>query len=304
MSRLNYHHLHAFWAVAKEGHLTRAARRLHVSPSALSTQVQQLEQALGQQLFERRARTLALSEAGRVAMGYAESIFAAGNEMVSLLREGRGPDRQVLRVGAVATLSRNFQENLLRPLIVRDDVSLLLQSGGLEDLLGRLQVHTLDLVLANQPVEATGDAPWRCRRIARQPVSLVGPPGLGVFAFPDDLATRPLILPSRAHGIRAAFDVWCEQRGLHPQVRAEVDDMAMLRLLARDAGALALVPTVVVQDELRAGVLHELAVVPGLHEQFYAITVKRHFVPPLLKALLSRNEADVLAAPDAIGLPM
>lgn len=304
MSRLNYHHLHAFWAVAKEGHLTRAARRLHVSPSALSTQVQQLEQALGQQLFERRARTLALSEAGRVAMGYAESIFAAGNEMVSLLREGRGPDRQVLRVGAVATLSRNFQENLLRPLIVRDDVSLLLQSGGLEDLLGRLQVHTLDLVLANQPVEATGDAPWRCRRIARQPVSLVGPPGLGVFAFPDDLATRPLILPSRAHGIRAAFDVWCEQRGLHPQVRAEVDDMAMLRLLARDAGALALVPTVVVQDELRAGVLHELAVVPGLHEQFYAITVKRHFVPPLLKALLSRNEADVLAAPEAIGLPM
>ena len=304
MSRLNYHHLHAFWAVAKEGHLTRAARRLHVSPSALSTQVQQLEQALGQQLFERRARTLALSEAGRVAMGYAESIFAAGNEMVSLLREGRGPDRQVLRVGAVATLSRNFQENLLRPLIVRDDVSLLLQSGGLEDLLGRLQVHTLDLVLANQPVEATGDAPWRCRRIARQPVSLVGPPGLGVFAFPDDLSTRPLILPSRAHGIRAAFDVWCEQRGLHPQVRAEVDDMAMLRLLARDAGALALVPTVVVQDELRAGVLHELAVVPGLHEQFYAITVKRHFVPPLLKALLSRNEADVLAAPDAIGLPM
>ena len=304
MSRLNYHHLHAFWAVAKEGHLTRAARRLHVSPSALSTQVQQLEQALGQQLFERRARTLALSEAGRVAMGYAESIFAAGNEMVSLLREGRGPGRQVLRVGAVATLSRNFQENLLRPLIVRDDVSLLLQSGGLEDLLGRLQVHTLDLVLANQPVEATGDAPWRCRRIARQPVSLVGPPGLGVFAFPDDLSTRPLILPSRAHGIRAAFDVWCEQRGLHPQVRAEVDDMAMLRLLARDAGALALVPTVVVQDELRAGVLHELAVVPGLHEQFYAITVKRHFVPPLLKALLSRNEADVLAAPEAIGLPM
>ena len=304
MSRLNYHHLHAFWAVAKEGHLTRAARRLHVSPSALSTQVQQLEQALGQRLFERRARTLALSEAGRVAMGYAESIFAAGNEMVSLLREGRGPDRQVLRVGAVATLSRNFQENLLRPLIVRDDVSLLLQSGGLEDLLGRLQVHTLDLVLANQPVEATGDAPWRCRRIARQPVSLVGPPGLGVFAFPDDLATRPLILPSRAHGIRAAFDVWCEQRGLHPQVRAEVDDMAMLRLLARDAGALALVPTVVVQDELRAGALHELAVVPGLHEQFYAITVKRHFVPPLLKALLSRNEADVLAAPEAIGLPM
>jgi LysR family transcriptional activator of nhaA len=299
MARLNYHHLHGFWAVAKEGHLTRAAQRLHVSPSALSTQIQQLEDALGQPLFERQARTLKLTEAGRVALGYAESIFAAGTELVSVLREGRGPGRQVLRIGAVATLSRNFQENFLRPLIARDDVELLLQSGGLDELLGRLQVHALDLVLANQAVEGTGEAAWRSRRIARQAVSLVGPPAVEPFAFPDDLATRPLLLPSRAHGIRAGFDLWCEQRGLRPNVRAEVDDMAMLRLLARDAGAPALVPTVVVQDELRSGVLRELAVVPGLHEQFYAITVKRHFTPPLLKSLLAQGEAEVLAAPAA-----
>ncbi|MFO1394985.1 MAG: LysR family transcriptional regulator [Steroidobacteraceae bacterium] len=299
MSRLNYHHLHAFWAVAKEGHMTRAGQRLHVSPSALSTQIQQLEQSLGQPLFERQARSMKLTEAGRVALEYAESIFAAGAELTSLLRDGREPGRQVLRVGAVATLSRNFQENLLRPLIAREDVVLTLHSGGLSELLDRLQVHTLDLVLANQPVEAVGETLWRCRRIARQPVSLVGPPDIGTFSFPDDLATRPLVLPSRAHGIRAGFDVWCEQRGLHPRIRAEVDDMAMLRLLARDTGALALVPTVVVQDELRAGTLCELAVVPGLHEQFYAITVKRHFVPPLLKSLLAQGEAEVLSGPSA-----
>src|SRR5512139_2144717 len=297
MARLNYHHLHGFWAVAKEGHLTRAAQKLHVSPSALSTQIVQLEEAFGQPLFERQARTLKLTEAGRVALGYAESIFAAGTELVSVLREGRGPGRQVLRIGAVATLSRNFQENFLRPLIRRDDVELLLQSGGLDDLLARLQVHALDVVLANQAVEGAGEAPWRCRRIARQAVSLVGPPGGEAFAFPDDLATRPLLLPSRAHGIRAGFDLWCEQRGLRPRVRAEVDDMAMLRLLARDVGAPALLPTVVVQDELRSGALRELAVVPGLHEQFYAITVKRHFTPPLLKALLAQGEAVVLAGP-------
>lgn len=297
MARLNYLHLHAFWAVAREGHLTRAAERLHVAPSALSTQIRQLEDQLGQPLFERSRRQLRLTEAGQLALGYAESIFNAGNELLSLLREGQGPGRQVLRIGAVATLSRNFQENFLRPLIGRDDVGLLLQSGSLDDLLGRLQVHTLDLVLASQAVDGTGDAPWRCRRIARQPVSLVGPSGVEPFDFPNDLATRPLLLPSRAHGIRAGFDLWCEQRGLRPPVRAEVDDMAMLRLLARDAGAPALLPTVVVQDELRSGVLRELAVVPGLHEQFYAITVKRHFAPPLLKSLLSQGEAEVLAGP-------
>jgi LysR family transcriptional activator of nhaA len=297
MARLNYLHLHAFWAVAREGHLTRAAERLHVAPSALSTQIRQLEDQFGQPLFERSQRQLRLTEAGRLALGYAESIFNAGNELLSLLREGQGPGRQVLRIGAVATLSRNFQENFLRPLIGRDDVELLLQSGGLDDLLGRLQVHTLDLVLASQAVDGTGDAPWRCRRIARQPVSLVGPATVEPFDFPGDLSTRPLLLPSRAHGIRAGFDLWCEQRGLRPRVRAEVDDMAMLRLLARDAGAPALLPTVVVQDELRSGALRELAVVPGLHEQFYAITVKRHFAPPLLKSLLSQGEAEVLARP-------
>ncbi|MCB1996618.1 MAG: LysR family transcriptional regulator [Burkholderiaceae bacterium] len=299
MSRLNYLHLHAFWAVAREGHLTRAAERLHVSPSALSTQIRQLEDQFGQPLFERRQRQLRLTEAGQLALSYAESIFSAGNELLALLREGQGPGRQVLRIGAVATLSRNFQDNLLRPLVRRDDVELLLQSGSLDELLSRLQVHTLDLVLANQAVDGTGDAPWRCRRIARQPVSLVGPAAGQAFVFPDDIATQPLLLPSRAHGIRAGFDLWCEQRGLRPQVRAEVDDMAMLRLLARDAGAPALLPTVVVQDELRSGLLREMAVVPGLYEQFYAITVKRHFMPPLLKTLLAQDEADVLTGPDS-----
>ena len=90
MARLNYHHLHYFWAVAKEGNMTRAAQRLHVSPSALSTQIRQLEESLGQPLFEREARSLKLTEAGRLALGYAESIFATGNELMSVFREGRG----------------------------------------------------------------------------------------------------------------------------------------------------------------------------------------------------------------------
>jgi LysR family transcriptional activator of nhaA len=296
VSRLNYHHLHYFWAVAKEGNLTRAASRLHVSQSALSVQIRRLEEQLGQALFERRGRTLQLTEAGRLAMSYAESIFAAGGELVALLREGRRENRQVLRIGAVSTLSRNFQENFVRPLLERDDVELVLQSGGLAELLGRLRVHTLDVVLSNRRVHGTSDEPWRCRRIARQPVSLVGRPRpkRRAFRFPEELAEVPLLLPGPDHDIRAGFDLMCEQRGLRYRLRAEVDDMAMLRLLARDSDSVALLPTVVVQDELRSGRLVEYAVVPELSETFYAITVRRHFEPPLLKALLKRPEADVL----------
>ena len=296
MSRLNFHHLHYFWAVAKEGHLTRAAARLHVSQSALSAQIKLLEGQLGHALFTRSGRTLQLTEAGRMALTYADTIFASGHELMALLQGGVRQTRQVLRIGAVATLSRNFQENFVKPLLSRSDVELVLQSGSLEDLLPRLRVHALDLVLSNRRVHADADHPWRCRSIARQPVSLVGRPRTKrrAFRFPEELAEVPLLLPSRDSDIRAAFDLLCEQHGLRCHVLAEVDDMALLRLLARDSGAVALVPSVVVRDELQTRQLVEYCVVPDLVENFYAITVKRHFEPPLLKALLKRDQADVL----------
>ena len=300
MARLNFHHLHYFWAVAKEGNLTRAATHLHVSQSALSAQIRQLEEQLGQALFARVGRGLQLTEAGQLALGYAESIFTAGAELTALLREGHRDERQVLRIGAMATLSRNFQENFLRPLLEREDVELVLHSGSLVDLLARLRVHTLDLVLSNQRVHASSEDPWRCQRIARQPVSLVGKPRSKrkAFRYPEELAEVPLLLPGRDNDIRAGFDLLCERLGIRYRLRAEVDDMALLRLLARDSDSVALLPTVVVQDELRTGRLVEYSVVPDLHESFYAISVQRHFTPPLLKTLLKQSEAEVLGALD------
>jgi LysR family transcriptional activator of nhaA len=285
--------------VAKEGNLTRAARELHVSQSALSAQIKQLEADLGQQLFLRTGRTLVLTEAGQVALSYADNIFASGNELIEVLREGRRDERQILRIGAVATASRNFQENFIRPLLGRDDVGLVLVSGSMPELLARLRVHALDLVLCNQRVHASASDPWRCRRIARQPVSLVGRPSTRPFRFPDDLARVPLVLPGRDNEMRLTFDLRCEQLGLRPRVRAEVDDMALLRLLARDSDCVALMPTVVAQDELRSGRLVELAVVPDLYENFYGVTVQRRYEPPLVGQLLARPDTEVLQAPPA-----
>lgn len=297
-TRLNYHHLHYFRAVAHEGNLTRAARHLRVAQSALSTQIRQLEAQLGQALFTRHGRTLTLTEAGRIALAYADTIASAGSELVATLREGRRETRQVLRVGAVATLSRNFQRGFLAPLVGRPDVELVLQSGSLGELLARLGAHTLDLVLSNRRVQEDAGTAWRCRRIARQQVSLVGPPRRGApFRFPDDLARVPLVLPSRDSEIRGGFDLLCEQHGLRVSVAAEVDDMAMLRLLARDGGAVALVPAVVVVDELRSGVLEEYAAVPALYEEFYAIAVRRQYQHPLVPPLLEQAATVVLAVP-------
>jgi LysR family transcriptional activator of nhaA len=303
MNRLNYRHLQYFWAVASEGHLTRAAAQLHVSQSALSSQVRQLEEQVGQALFERDGRRLRLTPMGRVVMNYADSIFALGSELMAAVATGQEQPVQQLRVGSVSTLSRNFQENFLRPVIGAEQVRLSLQSGSLDELLPLLASHKLDVVLANRPVIPDTDNTWRCRRLARQPVCLVGPPlpEDDTFQFPDDLHGRSLLLPSRSSDIRAQFDLVCEDLGVEPAVLAEVEDMAMLRLLTRDSGAVALVPAVVVQDELGSGLLSHYCDVPDVVESFYAITAQRRHQPAILEHLLApfRSGEDVEASMQA-----
>ena len=288
---LNYRHLYYFWMVAKEGHLTRVAEQMHVSQSALSMQIRQLEEQLGYALFVREGRALKLTELGHVVLDYADNIFAMGNELIEVVAAGRGQRSQRLRVGAVATLSRNFQENFLRPVMGMADVKLVLESGTLDELLGRLAVHKLDIVLSNRPVSADEEQAWRCRRIARQPVCLVGKPLAGnePFRFPADLKGMKLLLPGHSSDIRTEFNMLCEARGIAVDIFAEVDDMAMLRLLARDSGGVALVPAVVVQDELKTGLLQQYCVVPEVFENFYAITTERQFQTKVLEALLTQS---------------
>jgi LysR family transcriptional regulator, transcriptional activator of nhaA len=295
VEQINFHHLRYFWAVAKDGNLTRTAARLRVAQSALSSQIQQLEEQVGTALFERAGRRLELTEAGKITLAFAEEIFTAGSQLVSTLAHGRQAE-QVLRIGAVATLSRNFQESFVKPLLEQPNVRLCLESGALADLLLRLEDHGLDLVLANRPPGRELSGRLRCRRIARQPVSIVGSKRHKGFRFPRSLADAPMILPGRESDIRSEFDALCEQVGVSVRVLAEVDDMATMRLLARDTSALALVPSVVVRDELREGVLHEHCVVPALFETFYAITAERRFQHPLLKAVLARDQHDLLEA--------
>ncbi|HKK54850.1 LysR family transcriptional regulator [Marinobacter sp.] len=293
MRHLNFHHLHYFWVVAKEGHLTRAAKQLNVSQSALSSQIRQLQEQLGHELFTREGRSLRLTEFGHLVLEYAESIFSLGSELLSLTESGELQHLRRLRIGSVATLSRNFQENFLRPVIGETQVRLVLQSASLEELLDLLSIHKLDLILSNRSVVADSSTSWRCQQIAEQNVCIVGPSGdaAGAFRFPDDLVNAKLLLPGPSSDIRSQFDTLLSQSGVEITPYAEVDDMAMLRLLARDSGGLAVVPEVVVQDELQTGRLEKYCVL-DIVERFYAITAKRHLELLPLKKLLEKAQAE------------
>jgi LysR family transcriptional regulator, transcriptional activator of nhaA len=299
MRPLNFHHLRYFWAIAHEKSLTHAAVKLHVSQSALSIQLRQLEEALGHALFDRQNRALKLTEAGRIALSHADAIFRAGDELRNTLSTGRTSARQVLRVGSVATLSRNFQFRFLQPLMARTDVELVVRSGSVRELTQQLRAHTVDVVLANQPVPRDADATWHSHLLAEQAVSLVSrPPRAGTrqhtrLKFPDDLADADIVLPGSGSDLRAGFDRILDAAGIRPRIIAEVDDMAMLRLIARATRALTLVPAVVVRDELKTKILIERCKIPELQERFYAITPTRRFPNPLVRELLegSRGKA-------------
>jgi len=285
---LNYHHLRYFWAVAHDGNLTRTAERLNLSQSALSAQIKQLEERLGQPLFERRGRALHLTEVGRITLDHADTIFATGQQLIATLQQ-TGQRRQALRIGAQATLSRNFQIGFLRPVLGRADVEVILRSGSPAELLDGLATLNLDVALMTREAASDALTQYITHRLAEQRVGLVGIPERLDATRPLQalLAEQPVILPTPESGVRAAFDALTARLQLRPQIVAEVDDMAMMRLLAREGVGLALVAPIVVRDELVQGVLVEAREHPQISETFYAVTLERRFPNPLVAELIA-----------------
>ena len=286
---MNYNHLHYFWSVAKLGKLTLAAQQLNVSQSALSTQIKKLEHQMGHELFERRGRRLILTAAGQMTLDYAETIFTTGEELLRRLKHSEQINKQIIRIGAISTLSRNFQMQFIERLLQHDNIEVVIRSGSLAELLSGLKAHRLDVVLVNQiPLRDSATA-WSSHILDRQDVSLVGTQSRirGRVSLSTLLSTEPLILPTAESGCRNDIDILLQRLDIQPNIIAEVDDMAMMRLLARQDLGLAILPPIVVIDELSKGQLHEVCNLEGLTEVFAALTQNTKLPNPLLDNLLA-----------------
>ncbi|WP_439110287.1 LysR family transcriptional regulator [Lentibacter sp.] len=288
MDRLNYHHLRYFREVAKEGHLGRVAARLNVSQSALSIQIKQLEDRLGHPLFDRVGRGLVLTEAGKIALAHAERIFGAGQELLAELEQSETANPP-LRVGALSTLSRNFQLQFLRPLLAAGRFEIDLKSGNMRGLLADLEALELDVVLTTEVPQGAGPVAFAAQRIAEQPVALHGQPARLAYAgLAQLLAAEPVILPTESN-ISAGFESLCARLGVQPRIAARVDDMAMVRLLTREGAGVALAPSVVLADEIAAGTVASAPYDLGIKEVFYAVSAPRRFAHPALRAVLGEQ---------------
>lgn len=290
MAWLNYNHFYYFWMIAKELSVTKAAEKLRLSQSTLSEQLKQFESIIGQELFIREKQRLSLSESGRIAFDYADRIFQAGEEMLGVFQGQANQARIIsLKVGAVGPLSKNLQFEFLKPILKRSDVKVTVIARPLTDLLQSLNRHEIDLVLSEYPAHTVGEENYHNDFLGEVKVCIVGPPKSEKLnkKFPFGLEGVPLFVPTKESRARSEFDTVMERARVQPLIRAEVEDMALLRVLALSGESLALVPEIVVYNELRKKQLVRLAEVPNLTVRFYAISAPRKFAHPLLGELIT-----------------
>jgi len=287
---LNYRHLYYFWMVAREGGFARAADRLGMAVQTVSAQVRELERALGHQLLRPAGRTVALTDAGRVAFARADDIFRIGNALPQAVREAAGRPVLRLAVGLSDGLSKLAAHALLRPLLGTPDLHLVCHEGEPEALLAELALHHLDLVLAGQPATPLPTFPVDSERIASSPVDWYGPATLVTADarrhFPRVLQTLPVLLPTPHSPLRPLLDRWLDDHGLRPRVAGEFEDSALMAVFA--ARGLGVFPA------SRLGLdgtgplpgLAPLGACDGVREDIHAIVSRRTRQHPLVRRLL------------------
>ena len=286
----NFRHLYYFWVVAKEGSITRAAERLHLAVQTVSSQITLLEQALGKSLFTQQGRRLVLSEAGRLALTYADQIFLLGEQMQDALDQ-TSTLRTRLSVGISDSLPKLTAYRLLEATTrLATPVRLVCSEDQYEALLADLALHKLDVVLTDRALPSGSTLRVFSHMLFESEMTVVGTADLAAtYAqdFPQRLNGAPFLLPTRNNALRGKIDDWFELQGVHPDVVGEFEDNALLNTFGRRGLGLFFAPAALAADlaeQLQAVLVGR---VPEVREQFYAISNERKIVHPAVEAILA-----------------
>jgi LysR family transcriptional regulator, transcriptional activator of nhaA len=292
MEWLNYHHLRYFWTVAKEGGLRQAAEKLHVSPPSISAQIRELEESLGEKLFQRSGRGNKLTDAGQIVLRYAEEIFTLGQELLSAVK--RRPTARTMRlyVGVCDSLPKLVTYVILKPVFIRaDTVHVICREGKMEDLLAQLAAHRLDIVLSDEPATSSANLRAFNHLLGESGVTICAAPGLAAVLrrrFPQSLDKAPALLPLENSALRRALEQWFRTLGVEPRVVAEFEDAALMKVMAAHEQGFLPVPTVVASEAVERYGLKVVGATDECRGQFYAITAERKITHPLV-SLVTEN---------------
>ena len=285
----NYRHLYYFWVVAKEGGMARAAERLGMAVQTVSTQVRELERALGHTLLSPAGRGLRLTDAGLAAMRQAEQIFQLGDALPAAIRDAVGMPTVRLTVGISDGLAKLAVRRLMQPVMQAPRLRLLCHEDRFDDLLGELALHRLDVVLADRAAPANPNLKLYSHALGSSALAWYAPPQLHALAlqnFPASLATVPVLLPTLQAAVRGRLDQWFERIGIKPNVVGEFEDSALLKTFG--AAGMGVFPAAGwVHDELVARYqVTPVGPCEGVEEHFFGIAAQKKVLHPLVQELL------------------
>ncbi|MBM4255014.1 MAG: transcriptional activator NhaR [Deltaproteobacteria bacterium] len=289
MEWLNYHHLLYFWTVARLGSITRATEELYLAQPTISAQLRALEESLGEKLFTRVGRNIALTEMGRVVFRYADEIFTLGRELTDTLK-GRSVGRPVqFTVGVVDVMPKLITYRLLQPALeLKDPIRIVCHEDKAERLLAELAVHGLDLVLADAPIGPLVKVRAFNHLLGESDVSIFGPPKLAAKyrrKFPESLQGAPMLLPTENTSLRRSFDQWATGAGISPLVVGEFEDSALLKVFGQSGLGLFPAPSVIAEEIQRQYAAQVVGRIEAIRERFYAISIERKLKHPAVVAI-------------------
>lgn len=300
MDWLNYHHLFYFWTVAREGSIAAACRKLLVSPATISAQLRELEGALGEKLFKRVGRNLALTEFGRLAARYAEEIFGLGQEFLDIAK-GRALETSLrFRLGIDDVLPKRLVARVLEPVFrLPQAIRLVCIEGTQAQLLPQLAVHDLDLVLSDAPADPSIKVRTFSQLLGDYGVAICAMPALARTlrrGFPGSLDGAPALLPTVNTSLRRTIDEWFESMGVRPRIVAEFEDTALLNACGHRGAGFFAVPDAAAREITSRQGLQIVGPMGETRERFYAISVERRVRHPAAIALVE-NVGAVLPGP-------
>jgi DNA-binding transcriptional LysR family regulator len=253
--------LQAFTAIADHGSFSEAAARLHLTQPAVSKRIRQLESELGERLFDRVARSVQLTEAGRALLPSARRILLELNESRRLLANLSGRVAGTLSIGTSHHIGLHRLPDLLRRYTHRyPDVDLDLRFLDSEEGCNLVEHGELELALVTLP-QRTPPA-LLAVAVWDDPLTIVVAPDHPLAGLPaqsvDALADFPAILPAVGTFTRRVIEQAMGAQGLHPAVRLETNYLETIRSMVSIGLGWSALPCTMLDDSVRALEVAEL----------------------------------------------
>lgn len=285
---LNYHHLYYFRTIAHEGGIAKAAAKLRLGQPTLSTQLRQLEESLGHLLFDRRKRTLVLTEAGKVALEYADSIFRSGDELLQVLEDKSFSGRTDVKFGALDSVPKRLLLSLMEAALKEGNCSVSLLEGSGDDLIREMLAHQIDLIISNYPPIASEHGQMYSRSIAKVSVGVFGAPKFAALrkGFPKSLEGQPFIMPTSHSRLRHDLDHYFALNKLRVVPVAETQDTSVQKLLGIEGHGLIPLPEFTTRDLIEERKLVKVGVLSEVKEEFWLVSAARKIENPIAARIM------------------